>query len=105
MGSLEESSLSGLLSPVQTIHNLFVIVPNMVGGAMSLLALLVCIVLPRQACQRPPCAITTELKFHFQPLSGSAIMYARHQTCWQTASGVDECSKKQVQIRSLCFCA
>ncbi len=39
-----------MLWPAQTINNLFVMVPNMVGGAMSLLALLVCIVLPRQAC-------------------------------------------------------
>ena len=38
-----------MLCAVQTIHNLFVMVPNMVGGAMSLLALLVCIVLPRRA--------------------------------------------------------
>ena len=39
-----------MLCAAQTIDNLFVMVPNMVGGAMSLLALLVCIVLPRQAC-------------------------------------------------------
>ncbi|CAK0734024.1 hypothetical protein CVIRNUC_000372 [Coccomyxa viridis] len=36
-----------------TINNLFVMVPNMVGGAMSLLALLVCIVLPRTPPRTP----------------------------------------------------
>ena len=55
---------------------MFVLVPNMVGGAMSLLALLVCIVLPRHACLQSPCAKTIELKVWYRLLSASTTIHA-----------------------------
>ena len=67
-----------VLCAVQTIHNMFVLVPNMVGGAMSLLALLVCIVLPRQACLQSPHAEAVEQEVLCRVLSSSATIHARH---------------------------